>query len=382
MSKSKTPSGSGGLLPFFIVLHVITVLLTGGYTASTLAADGSLGAGDVALTAAVIAMLFCGLFSLSHFGVKRLPELRNQLFSVALAFWIVAATVVALISGTTSAAMIASTRGQVTHQEQFLANSARSFSERGNLIRQVEGLQHALANCKKTALDARKKELATGEISKTGGGDGQTARELKAIADSCESAGSIIINARSKTQPLFKQADRIADRMRRTIEDPAISIREKNKSLIDGSEALSIIEDSLVAELSLGSLDAVTDNLTRDFAYIGLTNSAVQYLETTYRPIARQILNVIDEAAITLDKPFPQFERRSSLELLTLYPGALIVAISLAGVLEIIPLIIVGFVILIALQQRRDDDDDGDNDGKTIVTLHTIQGGAQSGRNV
>ncbi|MEM8773156.1 MAG: hypothetical protein AAGD92_16040 [Pseudomonadota bacterium] len=354
---SKSTSFTSGILGFLFILHSATTVLSVIWLFRWMASDGALSGGDIALGLALGVSLLIALYTLSNFGVEKVPELRGQLMRTGLLVWITATLMFGVTSGMTSAATLSTTRGFVIHHETYLRDVSRAFSERSNLIRSVEGLQHATAKCMHIALGAEEKEIDGGEISKTGSGDGQTARELQNIADQCESAGAIIVDARTKTQPLFKEADRLMEEIRRTTENPAISVREKEEVLVSGSERISVIEDELIAAMSLGSLDSVTDILMRDYLYIGLSSEAARFIESSFRPIARQILAVIDETSYTLDRPFPQFEKRDSLELLALYPGKLWPSLTFAAVLEGVPLIIVGFSILLTLQRRKSDPD-------------------------
>jgi hypothetical protein len=370
MSNKNSYPAQSSILGFLFTLHLLTTILSGIWSLRWLSSDGALSGADIALAIALAISLLVALYSLSHFGVREIPKLYGKIMTIGLGIWFGAALLFGITSGMTSAATLSNTMGYVVHHETFLNEVSRAFSERGNLIRQVEGLQHALAECRQIAFDAREQELADGEISKEGGGDGQTARELKSIGDQCNSAGAIIVHARSTTAPLFKEAARLMEEMRRTTKNPAISIREKGAVLTKGSERLSAIEGRLIAALSIGSLDSVTDILMRDFAYIGLSGEAVQYIESTFRPIAHQILGVIDETSLTLDRPFPQFTKRDSLELLAIYPGKLWPSLTFAGILEGVPLIIVGFSLLLTLQQRGhapDPESDTEEDPADVV---------------
>ncbi|MEM9840243.1 MAG: hypothetical protein AAF830_13950 [Pseudomonadota bacterium] len=348
------PNTGGSVMPYLLLLHIFSVALSGIWLASWLGSDGLTSATDILLTVFLSASLLIALYCLSHFGVNKIPELTGRLRTIGFTIWILSALAIGATSMLTSAATLSGPRGISLHQERYVSELSPAFSERGNLTRAVENLQFPTGECVGTAEDAAERETNNGEISREGSGRGQTTRELFTIRDACGSAGAVIVKARPTTAPLFKEAERLMVLLRRSVENPEISQAEKDEILLQGSERMAEIEDALVAALSLPALDAAAEVMMKDFSYIGLSSDAVRYLESTFRPIARQILTVHDEAAIVLDRPFPTYRKVDSLGALTRYPQFLWPAITFAGVLEVVPLIIVAFSILMTIQRTRE----------------------------
>lgn len=352
---TNVPIKHGSVMPFLFALHIISTLLSGVWLGKWLGADGIISASDVLLTLFLSVSLLIALFCLSHFGVNRIPELTGRLRTIGFGIWLFSTLSIGGTSLMTSAATLSGPRGISLHQQGYISELSLAFSERGNLTRAVENLQHPTGECMNTADEAAERERTHGEISLKGSGSGQTTRELETISDACRSAGAVIVEARPVTAPLFKEAERLSTRLRRSIENPSIPLAEKDEILLQGSERISEIEDALMAALSLPALDAAAEVMMKDYSYIGLSPAASRYLESTFRPIARQILTVHDEATIVLDRPFPTYQKVDSLGALTKYPHYLWPAISFAAVLEVVPLIIVSFSILMTIQRSRED---------------------------
>lgn len=348
------PSGMKRLIFFNIGLHAISALLLGAWLLYMYAPTGEIAGIDLLKVVLITGGVMAAQSAFTIMAIRFIPDLtgnsRGLLSSIVAIFM----ALIALFGGGASASMIGLPSAQKESQQQALIGMTNSVGHSKDVVDKVNDLIPTLRQCDVVVSDMLSRELAGGDVSRTGRNTGPVSAELSSIRLACHTAERALVASRSQTGELFADMDRLVANARRTVDEKEANDRDKLARLVRLNEELANLAKELPKVVPVQSLRPVADSLKKDREVLDLSPEAVAAIDLALRPIAKAIGADVEEIGEELLKPYPIIEPVTNpMEYLWLYPGVMIVPLVIAVLLEVTPLLVIVFCVVLSLQRRQ-----------------------------
>jgi hypothetical protein len=335
------------LLAINIVFHLGSFALVAQWLYATEAMDGAMTPGGLVKVIGIAGLLTLALMVFSFLGLKVAPELHGRTRAAILGVVAGGYLLFAVVSGIGSAVTISRKAGEAAWRAETVAAMQGWAAAAKDATARVDALAPVLDNCIAIGTDLRDREEESGAVSLTGRNAGPTVAELSAITLACKGGATMLLSGRDEAASILLDADRLVGQAARLAADTKLSAQEKAARLDAIGRSMERLSKELGAVLPLAALDAPLAQIAKDRAALGLSPAAVATIAASFRPVSKALSQewlMVD--AELLEAGFERVPLVDGAGLLTRYPAEMAPGAVLAGLVEGVPLLVLGVAAL------------------------------------
>jgi hypothetical protein len=301
------------------------------------------------------------LTALSSTALNTLPKIRKDRQRLMGGIILASYLTFAIPSGIASSAVIGESTGEAAAWQQGLKAMKDDIDRVKDLSARVYAVVPTLRNCVATSEQMGRREVADGAISLDGGLIGPVATEIEAIHTGCSTALDTLIASRAATGDIFVEMDRVLEKARRVANNRNVERGEAEVQLVKLSNDLAKLGKDINQAIPIAALDAAAKAVQKDRAAMGLPAASVAVLQANFKPVSVALGTDLDEIAEELETRFKTIDRHvNPMDYLVMFPLALLPALAISLLLELIPII----VVICALLTIDDDEEKAPRRGK------------------
>lgn len=349
-------SQSRGLQNLGMVLNGIcnaaSGVMLGSWVARIMSGGGELTAAVIFKALIISVGIAAGLTALSSTALNTLPTIREDRKRLMGGILLAAYLTFAIPSGIASSAIIGESTGEAAAWQHGLKSMKADIDRTKDLTARVYAVVPTLTNCVATSDQMSRREVSDGAISLDGGLIGPVATEIDSIHTACLTALNTLIASRATTGDIFVEMDRTLEKARRIANNRDLDRRDAEVQLVKLSNDLAKQGKEINQAIPIAALDAAAKAVQKDRAAMGLPAASVAVLQANFKPVSVALGSDLDEIAEELEAPFKTIERHvNPMDYLVMFPLALLPALAISLLLELIPVIVV-ICALMALEEE------------------------------
>lgn len=324
------------------ICHAASGVMLGSWVARIMSGGGELNAA-VILKALIISVgIAAGLIALSSTALHTLPTIREDRQRMMGGILLAAYLTFAIPSGIASSAIIGESTGEAAAWQHGLKSMKDDIDRVKDLSARVYAIVPTLSNCVATSEQMGRREVVGGDVSGMGGLIGPVATEIESIHTACLTARDTLVASRATTGDIFVEMDRTLEKARRIANNRDLDRRDAEVQLVKLSNDLAKQGKDINQAIPIAALDAAAKAVQKDRAAMGLPAASVAVLQANFKPVSVALGSDLDEIAEQLEAPFQTIDRHvNPMDYLVMFPLALLPALAVSLLLELIPVIVV-----------------------------------------